>query len=277
MSIYTKPPLFPEEEAMPLAKFYHNYQMKDLSPLEWQIINSNPMDPADAIKPENFLDLLKPTGYDKVELGWCMFPDGSGYVATYRVIPPHVTPQLLSWYSSWMNIHSDGMVLGHGNLRYKIWNPADHWDHHYVNWVDGSDGIYTTESLDLGEGDRKYDTIRHHYPLTDFGMTEERFQELADAGCQVRRNGSWESFDHPGAHLCLSYTRPCPQGGMEVRSREWIGWRPQNGKLIREPRTECSDAYLRKVVIHTLLEWHFLYDFLPDLYAEYKDKPFNED
>ena len=277
MSIHTKQKLFPEEEKMPCAKYYYDYPMRDLSPLEWQIINSGPCKVEDAIRPENFMSLLKPTGYDKVEIGYCMFEDGSGYVATYRVAPPNVTPEMLRWYSSWMNIHSKGMVLGHGNLRYKLWNPADHFDHHYVNWVDGSDGIYTTESLDLGEGERQYDTIRHQYPLKDFGMTDEWMKELTDAGCKVRANGSWESSDHPGAHLCLAYERPCPSGGIECRSREWIGWRPKDGKLIREPRTECSVEYLRKVVIHTLLEWHHLYDFLPDLYAEYKDKPFEED
>ncbi len=278
MSYSTKQKLFPEEEKMPCVKYFHEYPMHDLGPLEWQAIDQcNPMNPEDAIKPENFLDLLKANGYDKVELGYCMFPDGSGYVATYRVVPPHVTPEMLRWYSSWMNIHSQGMVKGHGNLRYKIWNPADHYDHYYVNWTNGNDGIYTTESLDLGEGERQYDTIRHSFALADFGFTEERRKALVDAGCILRPNGSWESFDHPGSHLCLSYGRPLPTGGIEYRSREWIGWRPQNGKLIRDEKTECSNEYLRKVVIHTLIEWNHLYTFLPALYNEYKDKPFEED
>lgn len=270
--------LFPEEEKMPLAKYFYNYPLHMPTPIEMQIIDTlNPIPVEDAIRPENFMDLLKPYGYDKVELGYCMFEDGSGYVATYRVRPPHISQEMERWYRNWRNLKSKSMVPGHGNLRYKIWNYADHFDHYYVNWQDGSDGIHTTESLDLGEGDRMYDTIRHQFDLKDFGMTDERLKELRDAGCQLTGKGSYETFDEPGTHLCLSYDRPCPQGGMETRSREWIGWRPVNGKLVRDPATKCDEAYLRKVVIHTLVEWEHLYTFLPDLYAEYKDQPIDAD
>ena len=223
------------------------------------------------------MSLLKPYGYDKYELGYCMFPDGSGYVATYRVRPPYISAEMERWYRNWRNLKSRGMVPGHGNLRYKIWNYADHFDHYYVNWKNGSEGIHTTESLDLGAGERMYDTIRHEFPLKDFGMTDEWMKELKDAGCQLTDHGSYETFDEPGTHLCLSYSRPCPQGGIETRSREWIGWKPVNGKLVRDPATKCDEAYLRKVVIHTLVEWEHLYTFLPELYAEYKDLPADAD
>ncbi|MCD7745960.1 MAG: hypothetical protein LUI13_11900 [Lachnospiraceae bacterium] len=268
--------LFPEEEQMPLAKYFYNYPLHMPSPVEMQVIQK-PMAVEEAIRPENFMDLLKPYGYDKVELGYCMFEDGSGYVATYRVRPPHISSEMERWYRNWRNLKSKSMVPGHGNLRYKIWNYADHFDHYYVNWQDGSDGIHTTESLDLGAGDRMYDTIRHQFDLKDFGLTDERLQELKDAGCQLTGKGSYETFDEPGTHLCLAYSRPCPTGGIETRSREWIGWRPVNGKLVRDYSTKVDEAYLKKVVIHTLIEWEHLYTFLPDLYAEYHDQPMDAD
>lgn len=278
MSYKTLPELFPEEKEMPLSKYYYNYPMHDLSPLEKQILDLGPMKVEDAILPENFLDLLRPVGeYDKVEMGYCMFPDGSGYVATYTRIPADIDLKKMYWYMSWVNTHSKSMVLGHGNLRYKLWNPADHWDHHFVNWCDGSDGVYTTESLDLGEGDRKYDTIRHTYNLRDFGLTDERIKEIEASGCKVKETAGWESFDFPGAHLTLAQIRPCPLGGYERRGREWIGWRPVNGKLVREERTPCDEAYLKKVVIHTCIEWNHMFTFLNDLYDEYHDKPIDAD
>ena len=270
--------LFPEEEKMPLAKYFYNYPLHYPTPVEMQIIETmNPIPVEDAIQPQDFMSLLKPYGYDKYELGYCMFPDGSGYVATYRVRPPHITGEMERWYRNWRNLKSKSMVPGHGNLRYKIWNYADHFDHYYVNWRNGSEGIHTTESLDMGAGDRMYDTIRHEFPLSDFGMTDEWMAELKAAGCQLTSHGSYETFDEPGTHLCLSYSRPCPQGGIETRSREWIGWRPENGKLIRDPATKCDLDYLKKVVIHTLVEWEHLYTFLPELYAEYHDKPMDAD
>ena len=270
--------LFPEEEKMPLAKYFYNYPLHYPTPVEMQIIETmNPIPVEDAIQPHDFMSLLKPYGYDKCELGYCMFPDGSGYVATYRVRPPHITAEMERWYRNWRNLKSKSMVPGHGNLRYKIWNYADHFDHYYVNWRNGSEGIHTTESLDMGAGDRMYDTIRHEFPLSDFGMTDEWMNELKAAGCQLTSHGSYETFDEPGTHLCLSYSRPCPQGGVETRSREWIGWRPENGQLIREPATKCDLDYLKKVVIHTLVEWEHLYTFLPELYAEYRNQPMDAD
>lgn len=181
-------------------------------------------------------------------------------------------------FVDWLNIHSRSMVLGHGNLRYKIWNPADHWDHYFVNWTDKSDGIHTTESLDMGEGDRKYDTIRHTFNLREFGLTDEKIAEMKASGCNVSETSDWESFDEPGAHLTLGQIRPCLEGGYERRSVEWIGWRPaRGGKLIRETRTKCDETYLRKVAYHTLIEWHHLLDYINDLYEEYHDQPADAD
>ena len=270
--------LFPEEEEMPLAKYFYKYPLHYPNALAMQIINNmGPIPVEDAIRPHDFMSLLKPYGYDKYELGYCMFPDGSGYVATYRVRPPHISAEMERWYRNWRNLKSKSMVPGHGNLRYKIWNYADHYDHYYVNWENGSLGIHTTESLDLGAGERMYDTIRHEFPLSDFGMTDAWMKQLKDAGCQLTDHGSFETFDEPGSHLCLSYSRPCPQGGVETRSREWIGWKPVNGKLVRDEKTFCTEEYLKKVVIHTLVEWEHLYTFLPELFAEYHDQPIDAD
>jgi hypothetical protein len=278
MIITKKRPLYPEEEKMPLAKYYYNYPMHSPGPLEMQIIdNMNPMSPEDAIKPENFLDLLKPTGYDKMEMGYCMFPDGSGYIATYRVLPPHITPEMEKWYRRWRNFKSKSMVPGHGNLRYKIWMPADHVDHYFCNWIDAENGIMTEESLDLGEGDRAFVSVRHEFDLKEYGLSEERLKELRDAGCTLSGKGTYETFDEPGSHIQMSYSRPCPTGGIETRSREWIGWRPVNGKLVRDERTYVSEEYMRKVVIHNCIEWPHLYSMLPDLYAEYHNQPMDAD
>ena len=279
MSFQTMPELLEEEKAMPLSRFYYQYPMHDLYPLEQQILRKGPMDTKDAIPVEHFTDLYKPVGeYDETEMGYCMFEDGSGYVATYTQIPPTIEMKKVYWYLKWVNIHPKNSVFGHGNLRYKIWNQADHWDHNFMNWTDGSDGICTMESLDLGEGMRKVRMYRHNYDLRKFGLTEERIQQLTDSGYKVKTTAGWETFDEPGAHLCLAQIRPCPFGGYERRSREWIGWRPtEDGKLIREPRTECTEEYLRMVVVHTCTEWEHLLTFVNDLYEEYASQPIDAD
>lgn len=278
MSYQTMQKLNKVEQIMPLSKYYYNYPMKDLPQDVKDVIFGHPMDPAKAIQPENFLDWLQPYGkYLEHENGYCMLEDGTGYIATYMRIPENIEVKKIFWYLNWLNVHPKSQPEGTGNLRYKIWNPADHWDHYFVNWEDASEGVHTTESLDLGEGDRQYDTIRHSFNLREYGLTQERIDELKASGLNVKETSDWESFDFAGAHLTLGQIRPCPEGGWERRSVEWIGWRPKDGKLVREWRTPCDEAYLRKVAYHTLIEWYHLMDFINDLYEEYHDLPIDAD
>ena len=273
-------PLSIAEQQMPLAKFYYNYPMKDLPQEVKNEIFSQPVDPESVIKPENFIDWLKKPGeYCERENAYCMFPDGSGYIATYMKFPKELDVKKLFWYLNWLNFHPKSQPEGTGNLRYKIWNPADHWDHYFINWTDKSEGIHTTESLDMGEGERRYDTIRHSYSLRDYGLTQERIDEINDnpLGYKLADTADWESFDFEGAHLTLGQIRPCVDGGFERRSVEWIGWRPKDGKIVRVPKTPCDEAYLRKVAYHTLIEWYHIAEMIDDLYAEYHDRPNDAD
>ena len=275
MKLRKPPELYPEEKAMPLAKYY-DVPVSPPDPIRQQLIDAGPIDSEDAIKAENFLDLIKPIGvYDKAEFGYCMMPDGSGYIALYSRSDCRVTGAMNGWYMRWMNFHSKSMVPGHGNLRYKIWMPLDHIDHSYVNGKDRSGGIRTLETLDMGAGSRPIESIHHRISVRDYGLSEEREKELAEQGYSIRI--AWESFEIPGSHFCFDVTRPCPLGGYETLSREWIGWRPVNGRLVRDIETPVDEAYLRNVVIHNTIEHAHLPKFLPDLYAEYKDQPLDAD
>ena len=80
------------------------------------------------------------------------------------------------------------MVEGQGNLRYKIWNPLDHWDHKFVNGVDDKDGVWSMETLDLGAGgdpSKGIAAISHNIDLRDYGLSEERYNELLAADCRA--------------------------------------------------------------------------------------------
>jgi len=63
--------LSPEEEKLPLAKYY-DLPLYGPGPLQQQLIDAGSIDPKLAIKAEDFLDLLQPTGYQKAEYGYCM-------------------------------------------------------------------------------------------------------------------------------------------------------------------------------------------------------------
>ena len=206
-----------------------------------------------------------------------MFPDGSGYVAAYGIRPSYITDEMEDWYRRWRKEQSHAAVYGHGNLRYKIANPADHFDSHYVNHEDDRLGTYYRRSIDLGNGGRQRQIIRHSFDLKDFGVNAERLAELEKQGCRCGGRGYFETFDVPGTTLCLSVARPCPLGGTEIRSRKWVGWRPVNGMLVRDPYTKCTEEYLKKLLIHTLVGRMHLYSFLHELYEEYHGLPSNAD
>ena len=286
--ITVRPELSAEERKLPLAKYY-DLPLYGLGPRESELIERGcPADAKNAISPENWLDLLQPTGYKDLEYGYCHMPDGTAYVAVYTTYA-RCQPKMLAWYFRWMNIpsaHQPRGAMGYDNLRYKIWNPADHIGHGFVNGKDKTDGIWTVESLDLGAGEEKTYTIRHPLNLRELGLSEEREEALKAAGCFM--DSAYETFhtmdaSHkqlPGMHLCLTLSRKSPLGFMEKCTREWIGYGVRDGKVVRDettPEFMMSDAYLKKVITHSTIEAQQLGVFLADLYEEYHDKPDDAD
>lgn len=274
---YDLPKLTPEEMALPVYKYYSGYPLHKPGPLYAQLLAQGAMDPKDALPAEQWLNHLTVQGYSAVEYGYCMMPEGYGYIANYSVLPGNITPQMRMWYVRWLNIHSRHLPPGCGNIRYKLWNPADHIDHGLVDG-DFKKGIYTLETLDMGKGEKPIRSVRHNFDVRDYGFPEEKYEKLIHSGAAV--TSCWESFDCPGSHLVLSITRPCPLGGTETLSREWIGFKAENGKIVRDMDTpdfmQCEE-YLRKVQIHNTVEQQHLATFLPDLYEEYSRLPEDAD
>jgi len=284
MLVTNRRELTPEERALPLVKYY-DLPLHRPGPLQRQLIDRMPLDVSLATEPRHWLDILQPTGYQEAEYGYCMREDGTGYLASYTTYPG-CTPAMLAWYFHWINIHSKSMPEGQGNIRYKIWNPADHWDHGYLNGTDKSGGIYTVESLDLGAGEEMLLSIRHPIDPRDFGLTEARQRALKEAGCFV--DCCTESFHPvddpdtylPGTHLFLTLSRINPWGVLEKVTREWIGWSVKDGELVIDestPEWMRNEGYLKKVLIHGTVEAQQLSKFLPQLYAKYKDLPDDAD
>lgn len=274
---YDIPALTEQENALPVSKYYYHYPLHYPNPLYSQLLDQGAMDPKDALPLSQWMDLLQPEGYSKVEYGYCMLPDGTGYIANYSVLPGNITPEMRMWYVRWLNIHSKNLPEGCGNIRYKLWNQMDHIDHGLVDG-DFRKGIYTLETLDMGRGSQAIRSVRHNFDVRDYGFPEERYQALQEA--HVAITSCYESFDCPGSHLVLSVTRPCPLGGVETLSREWIGWKAENGKFVRDTQTPdfmLCEQYLRDVQIHNTVEQQHLATFLPDLYAEYRNLPQDAD
>lgn len=268
------PELSPEELALPSSRFYTDYPLKPPGPLQTMLLENGPIPAEKAIPIEHWLDWLSPTGYPDVVYGYTMMPDGSGFYIEYSVTPPTWNGKWRRWYGNWYNHYSKNMPEGRGNLRYKIWNPCDHWDHKFVNGENDRDGVWSIETLDLGaSGDpsKGMPAVSHKINLREYGLSEEKEKELLAADCRVE--AVYEEFDEPGHHLVLRFSRPCPLGGRESMNCEWMGYWPKNGKIVRDPETKVDERYLRNVLAHNTIERQHLLEVLPDLYEAYHELP----
>ncbi len=195
-----------------------------------------------------------------------------------KVTPVTWNPKWRRWYGQFYNHYSKSMNASTGNLRYKIWNPLEHWDHHFVNGEDDRDGVWSRETLLMKEGTDPRTgiaAVSHKIDLTEYGLGRDFLQEMEENNC--RADASWEEFDGPGHHLVLRFSRPCPLGGRENFNCEWLGWYAKDGQLIRDTRTPVSEELLRNILIHNTVERAHLLQVLPDLYEAYKDQPLDAD
>ena len=110
--------LTPEEEAKPYAKYYHRPLTPPDPDLIAQIRPDVQIDPALALPPERISDLLDP-GYHEVETGWCVMPNGSGYLAVHNRMPG-VTVEMLDWWFWWHSMaeHALRPLVPAGPLRH---------------------------------------------------------------------------------------------------------------------------------------------------------------
>lgn len=272
------PELSEEEKKLPYARFYTDYPLYPPNPLQMQILNAGPMKVEDAIPVEHWLDWLSPVGYPNVVYGYTMMPDGSGFYIEYSTTSPTWQGKWRRWYGKWYNQHPAELPEGRGNLRYKIWNPVDHWDHKFINGVDDKDGVWSVETLDIGEtGDpsKGIAAISHKIDLLEYGLSAEKLAELEAADCRVE--AVWEEFDGPGHHLVLRFSRPIPGGGRESLNCEWMGYWAKDGKIIRDEETPVDETYLKNVLMHNTIERAHLAQVLPDLYEAFHDQPINGD
>jgi len=116
MSVSNRKELTAEEKALSYSKYYYMEMAKPDQAILDRVLQG-PIDPKDALRREDANDLLNP-GYLASEFGYCVMPDGAGYISTI-VKMPGVTPEMLEWFFWWQALHP---------LRWKICHPDDHFD-----------------------------------------------------------------------------------------------------------------------------------------------------
>ena len=263
-------PLSSEEKSRAYAKYYRHPVRPDLAHLAMM---DAPCDPSIAIYPEQMNDLLNP-GDLQVEIGWCNLPNGAGFIAN-RNLYKNVTAEMIDWWFAWHPLE---------DLRYRIWYPPQHagialspesrtrildpsipipeknWGvtHHVTE--DCNCGMEYIDITFLSPGDFGFDMTRWREPFVSTFVGGFGWSYPADKAGDTRKAPS----------LMCHIFRQVP-GGLEHRTRFWMGYRMSQGKpeLILPPGVSVPTIAVQGLARHNVQEFSNLGVLLPEIYAEF--------
>jgi len=250
-----------EERALP----YYRYFERNMAavPEELMQLTQESADSAEHLLPfDKRNEFIRGTDQDFCQNGFGVFEDGTAAVCS-RLYMPGVTPQMLEWWFPWHSVGSD--------LRYKIWDPEDHY---FATAYPASRVLDPAVPM----AQKTWDV--DHYIMEDVGFGPQfvqiRFVRPADAGCDEQMIGSAYCAglvcgigQNTGTTMIHKWYPD--QEGVVFQSRFWIGWghRPDGslGKCLPEGAA-IPEAFARAMFAHSLKEYVNLASFLPELYRE---------
>nr|WP_321462184.1 hypothetical protein [uncultured Cohaesibacter sp.] len=269
------PALTGQEEAGPLAKYFHE-PIPSADPAHLAMMAS-PCDPEAAIGPERLNDLLEP-GYLQTEIGWCNLSNGAGFIAN-RMFYPDATAQMFDWWFAWHPLE---------DLRYRIWYP----DCHAGTQLSPRDRArLTDQTLPLAE--RNQGCVHHVTENTGCGMENIAIHFLSpeDMGFDMARfkRPNIASFaggfglsapvvregNMPPAPAIMCHTFREKDGGVEHRTRFWLGYLIRDGKpeLMLPPGVVIPPFAIKGLAEHCVCEFTRLGEMLPRIFAEFGADP----
>ena len=249
------------EQAKPYAKYFYRPMVPTPQEIT-DILDKGPIGPSLAIQIHQRDDLLKP-GYLPAEIGYCLVPDGSGYVAML-IKMPDVTAEMVEWWFAWFGLES---------LRYKIWDP----EAHYATYVVQED-LEHRLNTSLSNLERRWGTTIVVNEDIGTGAVDLRISFLSpdDFGHDMNL------FKYPNAtinsiNLAINEPRrPMAtashlyrkiSGGLELRARFCLGWNIIDKKPVRVV-DHVPLEMVKGLTYHCAREYTNLAAILPKVYAE---------
>lgn len=267
------------EKKRPYAKYYY----KPLNPPNPETLKAmeKPCDPAKIIWPEQINDLLNP-GYLEVETGWCQMPNGGGFIANLTKMPD-VTAEMITWWFTWFTLNDQ---------RYKIWYRPSHIGH-YISperrkiILDPrsripEDTVYgaTHHAVeDVGVGPELIDI--HFYSPEDMGFDVSRVKQPY-VSTVIGGYGDETVLHDPdaprGCAFMVHFVRDV-LGGVEWRTRFWMGYRLQNKKadFVLPPGAAVPVEAVQGLAVHNVHEYSNFKVMLPEVFKEFGGRPIFED
>ncbi len=208
---------------------------------------------------------LKGEDQDYCQTGYGIMEDGTGFVCNTTYMPG-VTGEMLDWWFPWHSVGAD--------LRYKIWDPEDHY------FAKAHDAAYV---CDPAVPNREKTWGMSHYIIEDIGDGPDalklNFLRPSDFGYDESLIGTPAC----SSMVCAVGEGKCAaavthkwfpyQEGVLFCSRFWIGMARIDGEIIKVVPDGASvpEIVAKGLFAHNIKEFTNLAAILPEVYAENKD------
>lgn len=262
-------PLTPEEEALPYAKYYHR-EAAQPDPHRMELLSHGPMDPAKATELDGFNSLLTRLDAPDDEIGYCILPNGAGYVGI-SAFYPDCTVDMFKWWFAWHPLN---------NLRYRIWCPRCHGgisvceaDHKKIldPAIPIEDKITDVEHFvmeDVGGG--MSDIVISFMKPENIGFDPELVR--SSGVTIVGGHGIVEPWSGPAGKLpaVMIHLFHEENGGVRQRTRFYMGCRINKGvaMCVLPQGIQVPIEAPMGLAFHNVEEFTNLGSFLPQIYSE---------
>ena len=248
-----------EEKTLPYYLFY-TMDMAPVPPEKLDVLRAGPS-PVPGVPFEKRNLFLRGLDSGYCQVGYGVNEDGTAFVCNTTYMPG-VTGEMLDWWFPWHSVGSD--------LRYKIWDPEDH----YFARADRIDYV-----CDPNIPNREKTWGVNHYILEDIGPGPEFlklcFQRPGDMGYDESQLGSPTCQ----SMVCAIGESSCAaamvhkwypyQKGVMFCSRFWIGYCMKDGMIKRAvPEGQKIPMEVPQgLFAHNIKEFANLAAILPEVYA----------
>ncbi len=255
-------------------KSYYKYFLRELTPVSAEkisILTGGPGDPATALAIEERAKLMDP-GYLPDEAGFFCLDNGAAVVSN-NTFYPDASGEMMQWFFAWHCLDP---------LRYAIWDPFDHYNTEITpesreKILDPNTSIpdkcfdvdhTVLESLVIGQPGTP---IEIHFKTPEYMGFDRSKLGSKEFSFFVGANGAIITPEGmPNIPTVMVHTGRDVEGGMELRSRFWIGYQiiDENPVCMLPPEVRIPVDIARQLAGHNFTEFTNLASILPNLYKE---------